>query len=152
MAPPALATMIPPKAQTGTSNSNPQPNCATGRGGPPGLAPSFPLRTAARPVRNRISRITGPAREVTANMPSVNSVESFIAYPLDVPDPDRARRCADRRTDSGCRSAKGRYSNPLPRSEEHTSELQTLMRISYATFCLKTKKTQPLTDVTQNTY
>src|SRR3546814_3276423 len=29
--------------------------------------------------------------------------------------------------------------NPL-RSEEHTSELQSLMRISYAVFCLKTKK------------
>src|SRR3546814_4280698 len=28
-----------------------------------------------------------------------------------------------------------------PRSEEHTSELQSLMRISYAVFCLK-KKTQ----------
>src|SRR3546814_10381617 len=28
------------------------------------------------------------------------------------------------------------------RSEEHTSELQSLMRISYAVFCLKTKKTQ----------
>src|SRR3546814_8135972 len=28
----------------------------------------------------------------------------------------------------------------LPRSEEHTSELQSLMRISYAVFCLKTKK------------
>src|SRR3546814_2913736 len=27
------------------------------------------------------------------------------------------------------------------RSEEHTSELQSLMRISYAVFCLKTKKT-----------
>src|SRR3546814_2544291 len=27
------------------------------------------------------------------------------------------------------------------RSEEHTSELQTLMRISYAVFCLKKKKT-----------
>src|SRR3546814_9002984 len=27
-----------------------------------------------------------------------------------------------------------------PRSEEHTSELQSLMRISYAVFCLKTKK------------
>src|SRR3546814_3805504 len=26
------------------------------------------------------------------------------------------------------------------RSEEHTSELQSLMRISYAVFCLKTKK------------
>src|SRR3546814_9788413 len=30
----------------------------------------------------------------------------------------------------------------LDRSEEHTSELQSLMRISYAVFCLKKKKTQ----------
>src|SRR3546814_3460115 len=30
----------------------------------------------------------------------------------------------------------------LLRSEEHTSELQSLMRISYAVFCLKKKKTQ----------
>src|SRR3546814_1497909 len=29
------------------------------------------------------------------------------------------------------------------RSEEHTSELQSLMRISYAVFCLKTKTTNP---------
>src|SRR3546814_7701383 len=29
---------------------------------------------------------------------------------------------------------------PLFRSEEHTSELQSLMRISYAVFCLKKKK------------
>src|SRR3546814_4199346 len=28
---------------------------------------------------------------------------------------------------------------PLERSEEHTSELQSLMRISYAVFCLKKK-------------
>src|SRR3546814_2926156 len=28
------------------------------------------------------------------------------------------------------------------RSEEHTSELQSLMRISYAVFCLKKKQTQ----------
>src|SRR3546814_3338793 len=28
----------------------------------------------------------------------------------------------------------------MPRSEEHTSELQSLMRISYAVFCLKKKK------------
>src|SRR3546814_4766934 len=32
--------------------------------------------------------------------------------------------------------------NPRQRSEEHTSELQSLMRISYAVFCLKKKKTQ----------
>src|SRR3546814_4552524 len=31
--------------------------------------------------------------------------------------------------------------NP-PRSEEHTSELQSLMRISYAVFCLKKKNSQ----------
>src|SRR3546814_7808522 len=34
------------------------------------------------------------------------------------------------------------------RSEEHTSELQSLMRISYAVFCLK-KKTAKKTDQTQ---
>src|SRR3546814_10244291 len=33
------------------------------------------------------------------------------------------------------------------RSEEHTSELQSLMRISYAVFCLKKKKTHQLTQV-----
>src|SRR3546814_1937303 len=32
--------------------------------------------------------------------------------------------------------------NPAPRSEEHTSELQSLMRISYAVFCLKKTKIQ----------
>src|SRR3546814_6054362 len=30
----------------------------------------------------------------------------------------------------------------VSRSEEHTSELQSLMRISYAVFCLKKKNTQ----------
>src|SRR3546814_2883436 len=33
-----------------------------------------------------------------------------------------------------------RGTNPSHRSEEHTSELQSLMRISYAVFCLKKKK------------
>src|SRR3546814_5258870 len=36
-----------------------------------------------------------------------------------------------------------------PRSEEHTSELQSLMRISYAVFCLKTKIVKK---TTQNIY
>src|SRR3546814_1117202 len=34
----------------------------------------------------------------------------------------------------------------VSRSEEHTSELQSLMRISYAVFCLKKKKKQILTN------
>src|SRR3546814_1654624 len=39
------------------------------------------------------------------------------------------------------------------RSEEHTSELQSLMRISYAVFCLKKKKpTQTLQSTTHSTH
>src|SRR3546814_7341591 len=34
----------------------------------------------------------------------------------------------------------GIFLAPVGRSEEHTSELQSLMRISYAVFCLKKKK------------
>src|SRR3546814_7625213 len=36
----------------------------------------------------------------------------------------------------------------VERSEEHTSELQSLMRISYAVFCLKKKKQNKLTHYT----
>src|SRR3546814_2648258 len=36
-----------------------------------------------------------------------------------------------------------------PRSEEHTSELQSLMRISYAVFCLKKKKKTETSKTTQ---
>src|SRR3546814_1377383 len=39
-----------------------------------------------------------------------------------------------------------RVNVPLMRSEEHTSELQSLMRISYAVFCLKKKKEASNTD------
>src|SRR3546814_10005916 len=38
----------------------------------------------------------------------------------------------------------GAHHRPGPRSEEHTSELQSLMRISYAVFCLKKKKQIPI--------
>src|SRR3546814_3916561 len=42
----------------------------------------------------------------------------------------------DRRLEGGENTAR----HPAGRSEEHTSELQSLMRISYAVFCLKKKK------------
>src|SRR3546814_8088295 len=47
----------------------------------------------------------------------------------------RQRALQEREADSRCWRSAGR------RSEEHTSELQSLMRISYAVFCLKNKKT-----------
>src|SRR3546814_4152553 len=52
------------------------------------------------------------------------------------PDGDRLARRRCRRPVAG-----GAAGDPLfGRSEEHTSELQSLMRISYAVFCLKKKK------------
>src|SRR3546814_5614452 len=40
------------------------------------------------------------------------------------------------------RVSRGGHDVPIARSEEHTSELQSLMRISSAVFCLKKKKQQ----------
>src|SRR3546814_3662332 len=39
------------------------------------------------------------------------------------------------------REGQRQFNAPGLRSEEHTSELQSLMRISYAVFCLKKKRT-----------
>src|SRR3546814_12127620 len=47
---------------------------------------------------------------------------------------------APRRRRTTRRPARDRRASSRPRSEEHTSELQPLMRISYAVFCLKKKK------------
>src|SRR3546814_7381658 len=47
---------------------------------------------------------------------------------------ERARHLPEHRAGGLRATARGR------RSEEHTSELQSLMRISYAVFCLKKKK------------
>src|SRR3546814_10323041 len=46
------------------------------------------------------------------------------------PSVERIRRCA--------------HEAPFLRSEEHTSELQSLMRISYAVYCLKKKNTKKI--------
>src|SRR3546814_7437525 len=40
-------------------------------------------------------------------------------------------------------TASNKGSGEMDRSEEHTSELQSLMRISYAVFCLKKKTRHP---------
>src|SRR3546814_1660373 len=61
----------------------------------------------------------------------VRSLLAHIAEPIETADRRRMRR-RTLRLDVAARSA--------TRSEEHTSELQSLMRISYAVFCLKKKK------------
>src|SRR3546814_1434228 len=61
---------------------------------------------------------------------------------------DQLKNSTRRRLEMPGRSSRGAHAcvgyrqvNYLWRSEEHTSELQSLMRISYAVFCLKKKKT-----------
>src|SRR3546814_8865815 len=41
------------------------------------------------------------------------------------------------------RTGRGRNYHSVYRSEEHTSELQSLMRLSYAVFCLQNKNQHP---------
>src|SRR3546814_10353858 len=52
--------------------------------------------------------------------------------------PEAAPDSVGRRADT---ARAGTRKTPARRSEEHTSELQSLMRISYAVFCLKKKTT-----------
>src|SRR3546814_10241638 len=53
-----------------------------------------------------------------------------------------------------CRTSEGvlHRAGNIIRSEEHTSELQSLMRISYAVFCLKKKNKQKNNNTTQITH
>src|SRR3546814_9467684 len=69
---------------------------------------------------------------------------------------DASRCCGTRGPGCPCRgrsrprrTAQRHRGRPSRRSEEHTSELQSLMRISYAVFCLKKKKqhTKQITEI-----
>src|SRR3546814_1266829 len=53
--------------------------------------------------------------------------------------PERTGRNRCRAEFGNARSTADVRASPYHRSEEHTSELQSLMRISYAVFCLKKK-------------
>src|SRR3546814_7520127 len=64
-----------------------------------------------------------------------------------LPAPDAARRHDGLEHPAGAGQARPRGGRP--RSEEHTSELQSLMRISYADFCLKKKNTHKTTMITK---
>src|SRR3546814_6231680 len=66
---------------------------------------------------------------------------------LQAPPHRGARGCAVRPRLCAARGAHARAAGT--RSEEHTSELQSLMRISYAVFCLK-KKIKSTSDLTES--
>src|SRR3546814_3668022 len=52
------------------------------------------------------------------------------------------RAAGEGRDEAGRTAGVTAYRAGVQRSEEHTSELQSLMRISYAVFCLKQKKSR----------
>src|SRR3546814_1114799 len=122
---------------------------------------SFPAPPTAPPTRSSRRSADPPAAarpiralrlDWRASIPHRDAMTADAA-PRQVPSPTELRAAADRLV-----SALAAHSDPeyrltvlkrlvrrlgeerYPRSEEHTSELQSLMRTSYAVFCLKKKK------------
>src|SRR3546814_10686931 len=88
----------------------------------------------------------------TSPLPPISKVSGdFASAPTSASSYTQSARI---NSQSPAPAASGASTRPIParaserrnlsdeRSEEHTSELQSLMRISYAVFCLKKKKTK----------
>src|SRR3546814_2354841 len=105
----------------------------------------FPYTTLFRSLENRgyvymlaakkgiypTKRILDVASKISANDPVLDRVEAELSKLRDVTGETIV--FSKRQSD---------HIVYLDRSEEHTSELQSLMRISYAVFCLKKKTTK----------
>src|SRR3546814_3858224 len=77
-------------------------------------------------------------RKVPDNVPNQAMLAQHLGKPLtQVPDPFEKFESFAHHNNAMLREFLDRFG----RSEEHTSELQSLMRLSYAVFCLKKKKT-----------
>src|SRR3546814_6090533 len=95
----------------------------------------FLLRPSRQMARCAFKEITMPATNVnTASAAELDAVPGLNGH-----GPEIVRYREERGGFSDLRQLE-------ERSEEHTSELQSLMRISYAVFCLKKKKTNQLND------
>src|SRR3546814_6238031 len=87
--------------------------------------------------------------DVTAQKPGnagpANLCAELVAFmKASPPEPAPPPKSVEREQKGGSAQDASGQNDPAhaaPRSEEHTSELQSLMRISYAVFCLKKKKT-----------
>src|SRR3546814_2275142 len=88
-------------------------------------------------ARFRVQReleVTTPFRQIEAEIESLPQDGGVLASIERAALEQEARRFAE---------SQGYAVDWNARSEEHTSELQSLMRISYAVFCLNKKITQP---------
>src|SRR3546814_5564063 len=89
--------------------------------------PANPHRSITAAVSFGSGRVSGISNGIgmvsVGGMPGKRAFNSSASFAEDVTTASKARRASS-----------------FARSEEHTSELQSLMRISYAVFCLKKKK------------
>src|SRR3546814_8229183 len=90
-------------------------------------------QNACRPAGGRSSMQPWPRRAPDASAP----YSGTGGAPVSAVHHRQPSLFADRAESAG---SELRGNRAEPRSEEHTSELQSLMRISYAVFCLKKKK------------
>src|SRR3546814_6780778 len=104
--------------------------------------------------------IIGPGDEIDDACHCVGAIDRRCAVLEDIGarkrgdwDHVEVRRAVGARAARDEAAAVEQHERALDRSEEHTSELQSLMRISYAVFCLKKKNyNQTLTEHTRNNY
>src|SRR3546814_8123268 len=82
--------------------------------------------TVATPLERQFSQI--PGVDVMTSDSSVGTSRITLQFAL------------ERNIDAAAQDVQTAIAQARRRSEEHTSELQSLMRISYAVFCLKKKK------------
>src|SRR3546814_10216089 len=112
------------------------------------IDPLFPYTALFRSlVRSRLTTISVPSR------PPFFKLANFMAVIPNRPPPYHSQReCRPQEQDNPPKRPP-RYASSAwkyTRSEEHTSELQSLMRISYAVFCLKKKKKNKTQIIRQN--
>src|SRR3546814_1895958 len=92
-------------------------------------------------------RFIARCRETMTILPAITTIERLCADALVAAERRIEKRIAARLDPVACDGLDRLTTEMQPgaisrfiRSEEHTSELQSLMRISYAVFCLKKKK------------
>src|SRR3546814_1389327 len=104
--------------------------------------PSFPRKREPSVLASRLVAGTKPlgsrfrGNDGTKAMLPKLQLQLQLQPPLPVP----TNQCSPSSSASPPPASPSTATPSAPRSEEHTSELQSLMRISYAVFCLKKTK------------
>src|SRR3546814_3448537 len=88
-----------------------------------------------------------PSTRFSGQCPGVDGTGGSVRFDS---MPDRRAACAACQRNACFRRYRQRADKTVSRSEEHTSELQSLMRISYAVFCLNKQNNTNKLLVTQH--